>query len=55
MNAISQMCYKLPLYSSDTNTDEMKNLWEKLADNGLAIKFEEADRRDRYVFPDKHQ
>jgi len=64
MNALSQMLYGLPLYSStgfvhDTSPEALRNqpqklVWEKLVREGDARKFKEGEQ-DRFVFTGRQQ
>lgn len=48
MNAMTQMLYKLSLYSDTLNSPDMKKIWESLVKQGKASKFKE-NEYDRYA------
>ena len=51
MNAIAQMRYGKPLYSSTLMTREAKSVWGKLQEQGIAERFMEGDH-ERFVMQD---
>lgn len=49
MNALSKMLYGFPLHSDTLISEEAKRLWERLVEQGKAIKYKEGER-GRYKF-----